>query len=77
MATLRGDVTKIITSEVDLFGSIMQQNVIENEFNWEYAKLATIQPIAPIEFTVNSANDLYLNLNNPRLHSIVTIANAD
>ena len=29
MATIGGDVTEEITSEVDLFGSIMQQNVIE------------------------------------------------
>ena len=43
MATMAGDVTKEITSEVDLFGSIMQQNVIENEFNREYAPLATTQ----------------------------------
>ena len=37
MATIGGDVTEQITSEDDLFGSIMQQNVIENEFNSEYA----------------------------------------
>ena len=43
MATIGGDVTVQITSEVDLFGSIMQQNVIDNEFNREYAPLATIQ----------------------------------
>ena len=36
--------TEQITSEVDLFLSIMQQNVIENEFNGEYAPLATIEP---------------------------------
>ena len=44
MATIGHDVTEQITSEIDLFGSIMQQNVIENEFNCEYAPLATIQP---------------------------------
>ena len=42
MATIEGDVTKEITSEVDLLGSIMQLNVIENEFNREYAPLTTI-----------------------------------
>ena len=52
MATIGGDSTKQITSEVDLFGSIMQQNVIENEFIREYASLATIQPGMAIEFTV-------------------------
>ena len=61
MATMGGEVTEEITSEVDLFCSIMQQNVIENEFNREYAPLATIQPGAAIEFTVKGSNDLYLN----------------
>lgn len=43
MATIKGDVTVEIISEVDLFGSIMQLNVIENELNREYAPLSTIQ----------------------------------
>ena len=30
MATIKGDVVEQITSEVDLFGSMRQQNVIEN-----------------------------------------------
>ena len=58
MATIGGDVTEELTSEVDLFGSIMQQNVIENKFNREYATLATIQPGAGIEFRVTGSNDL-------------------
>ena len=33
MVTIEGDVTEEITSEVGLFSSIMQQNVIENELN--------------------------------------------
>ena len=41
MVTIGGDVREEITSEVDLLGSIMQQNVIENEFNREYAPQAT------------------------------------
>ena len=77
MATIGGDVTEQITSEVDLFGSIMQKNVIENEFNREYAPLATIQPGMAIEFTVKSANGLYLDLNNSRLHVIAKITKAD
>ena len=67
MSTIGGDMTEQITSEVDLFGSMTQQNVIENEFNREYALLATIQPGVAIEFTVKGANDLYLDLNNSRL----------
>ena len=44
MATIGGDVTEQITSEVDLFILIMKQNVIENKFNCKYALLATIRP---------------------------------
>ena len=77
MATIGVDVTKQITSEVDSFGSIMQQNEIENELNREYALLATIQPGIAIQLTVNRANDLYLNLNNSRLHVIAEITKAD
>ena len=77
MATIGGDVTKLITREVDIFGSIMLQNVIEIEFNCKYAQLATIQPSMAIEFTVQSANDLYLDLNNSRLHVIAKITKAE
>ena len=77
MATIKGDVTEQIPSEVDLFGSIMQQNVIENEFNREYAPLATIQQGVAIKITVKGANDLYLDLNNSRLHVLVKITKAD
>ena len=69
--------TEQITSEVDLFGSIMQQNVIENEINREYAPLETIQPGMAIEFTVKGANDLYLDLNNSRLHVLAKITKED
>ena len=55
----------------------MQQNVIENEFNREYAPLATIQLGMAIEFTVKGANDLYLDLNNSRLHVLAKITKAN
>ena len=77
MATMGGDVTEEITSEVDLFGSILQQNIIENVFNRKYAPLATIQHGAPIECMVKGSNDLYLDLNNSRLHVLAKITNAD
>ena len=77
MATIGCDVTQQITSNVDLFKSIMQQNVIENDFNREYAPLATIQPGVAIEFTVKGANDLYLDLNILRLDVLAMITKAD
>ena len=77
MATMGNDVTKEITTEVDLFGSIMQQNVIENEFDREYAPLATIQQGSPIEFTVKGASNLYLDLVNSHFQVIAKITKAD
>ena len=60
--------TEKITSEIDIFRLIMQQNVIENKFNCEYASLATIEQGMAIKFLVKGANDLYLDLNYSRLH---------
>ena len=77
MATIGGEVTKEITSEVNLFGSTMQQNVIENEFNREYSPLTTIKPGVAIKFRVKNLNDLYLDLNNSRLHVLAKITKAD
>ena len=69
--------TQQIASKVDLFGSIMQQNVIENVFNCEYALLATIQQGMAIEVFPKGANDLYLDLNNSRLLVLAKITKAD
>ena len=55
----------------------MQQNIIENDFNREYAPLATIQHGAPIEFMVIGSNNLYLDLNNSHLHVLAKITNTD
>ena len=77
MATLGNDVREELTSEVDLFGSIMQQIVIENDFNREFAPLATIQHGTAIEFMVNGSDNLYLDLNNSLMHVLAKITNAD
>ena len=79
MATIGSDVTKQITSEVDLniFGSILLQHVIEYKFNREYVPQTTIQPGMAIEFTGKSANDLSFDLNNSRLHLMAKITKAD
>ena len=45
-----------ITSEVDLFGPILQQTVLLNEFDREFAPLASLQEGAPIEFMVKGAD---------------------
>ena len=66
-----------ITSEVYLFGSIMLHNVIKNEFNCEYASLATIQHSIVIEFTGKTAKNIYLDLRNSRLQVVAMITEAD
>ena len=55
----------------------MQQNVIENEFNSEYAPLETINLNVAIEFTIKCANGVYFDLNNSRLHVYVKIIKAN
>ena len=76
MDTIWGNVTEKITSEVNLFGSMMNQNVIENKFNRIYAPLATIQQNVAIEFRVKGANDMYLDLNNSCIHVLVKFTKA-
>ena len=51
MASTALDTAEQITSEVDLFGPIMQQNFLLNEFNREFAPLASFAEGAPIEFS--------------------------
>ena len=77
MATIKGDLTKQSTDDNDLFLCKMQQNVIINKFNREYALLDTIQPGVAIEFTIKSAIDLYLDLKHSCLHVFVKITKAD
>ena len=55
----------------------MQQNVIKNKFNCEYAPLATLQPNLANKFKVDFANNLNLNRNNSRLHVLAKITKAD
>lgn len=77
MITIRGDMTTQIISEIDVFGLIMQRHVIKNDFNREYAPLSTVQQGMAIEFLNNGQNNLYLGLNNSRLHEIAKIIKAD
>ena len=55
----------------------MQQNCLLNEFNRKFAPLASIAEGAPIEFLVMGADQLFLDLNDSRLHLRVKMTNAD
>ena len=66
-----------ITSEVDLLAPILQQTILLNKFDREFAPLASLQEGAPIQFMVKGADQLYLDLNESSLHLRVQITNAD
>ena len=77
MAVTALETVKQITGEVDLFGSIMQQNFLLNEFNRRFAPFSLIAEGAPTLLLVKGADQLYLDLNDSRLHSSVKITKAD
>ena len=66
-----------ITSEVDLVGPILQQTVLLNKFDHEFAPLTSLQQGAPIELMVKGADQLYLDLNESLLLVRVKFTNAD
>jgi len=66
-----------VTGEVDLFGPIMQQNFLLNEFNRQFAPIASLAEGAPIEFLVKGADQLYLDLNDSFLHLRVKMTKAN
>ena len=77
MAATALETEEQITGEVDLFGPIMTQKCLLNEFNRRFAPLALIAEGAPIEFLVKGADQLYLDLNDSRLHLRVKMTKAD
>ena len=54
----------------------MQQNFLLNEFNRDFAPLASLAEGAQIDFLVRDADQLYLDLNDSRLHLRVSMINA-
>ena len=77
MAATALETEEQITSQVDLFGKIIQQNCLLNVFNRKFAPLASIAEGAPIEFRVKGADQLYLDLNDSSLHLRVKMTKAD
>ena len=77
MAATALETEEQITGEVNLFGGIMQQNCLLNEFNRIFAPLASIAENALIEFLVKGADQLYLDLNDSRFHLRVKMTKAD
>lgn len=65
MATTE-NIIESIPDEIDLFAPLLQQNVIKDDFDQEYLPVNAIQPGAPIEFSIKTADDLYLDLDESR-----------
>ena len=74
---MRFDTTENISIDIDIFGTIMLQNIIDNKFNREYATLVNIQHCALIEFSVTGISDLYLDLNKSRRHMLANITKSN
>ena len=60
------NIVENIPDEVDLFAPMLQQSIITDDFDQEYLPDNFIQPGAPIEFSINSAGNCYLNLDESR-----------
>ena len=76
MATAE-NIVESIPDEVDLFAPLLQQNVIKDDFDQEYLPVNAIQAGAPIEFSIKTADDLYLDLDESRFIVTAKITKAN
>ena len=60
------NIVENIPEEVDLFAPMLQQSIITDNFDQEYLPVNSIQPGAPIEFSIKSADNFYLDLDESR-----------
>ena len=60
------NIVENIPDEVDLFALMLQQSIITNDFAQEYLHVNFILPNAPIEFSIKSADNFYLDLDESR-----------
>ena len=56
------NIVESIPDEVDMFAPMLQQTIIKDDFDNEYLPVNAIQAGAPIEFSIKSADDYYLDL---------------
>ena len=60
------NIVENIPDEVDLFTTMFQQSIITDDFDHEYLPAIFIQPGASIEFSIKSADNFYLDLDESR-----------
>ena len=56
------NIVENILDEVDLFAPMLQQSIITDDFDQEYLPVDSIQLGTPIEFSIKSADNFYLDL---------------
>ena len=60
------NIVENISDEANLFAPMLQQSVITDDIDQEYLPVNSIQPGAPIKFSIKSADNFYLNLDESR-----------
>ena len=60
------NIVENIPDKVDLFAPMLQQSIITDDFDQEFLPVNSIQPGAPIEFSIKSADNFYLDLDESR-----------
>ena len=58
------DTLEVLPGEVDFFAPFLESNILLNEFNEDFAPIATIQANTAIEFEVTGKDKHYLDLND-------------
>ena len=70
------NIVENIPDDVDLFAPMLQQSIITDEFDQKYLPVNPIQRNAPIEFSIKSADNIYLDLDQSRVIVAVKITKA-
>ena len=56
------NIVESIPDEVDVYAPVLQQTIIKDDFDQEYLPVNAIQQGAPIEFSIKSGDEYYLDL---------------
>ena len=71
------NIVENIPDEVDSFAPMLQRNIIIDDFDQEYLPVNSFQPGAPIEFSIKSADNFNLDMDDSRLIVRAKITNAN
>ena len=71
------NIVESIPDEVDVYAPMLQQSIIKDDFDNEYLPVNAIQQGAPIEFSIKSGDEYYLDLNDLRMVVTAKITKAN